>query len=80
METGLTVDGQFGNMTRLALKAVQYAVGVRDDGSFGPITRNAMSWRWIVSGTSSGGTFTLSGCSPLQQPLAYPVGGFTLLG
>lgn len=63
--TGLAVDGQFGNMTKNAVKAVQNFLHIGVDGSFGPITRNAMTWAW----TSGGGQGTFGSCSRLMQPL-----------
>jgi Putative peptidoglycan binding domain len=41
---GLTVDGDYGPLTKAAVEHAQSVVGVTVDGIYGPVTRNHIKW------------------------------------
>lgn len=43
-DTNITIDGDYGWGTTLAVKSVQRKVKVTDDGTYGPKTKNQMCW------------------------------------
>jgi peptidoglycan hydrolase-like protein with peptidoglycan-binding domain len=43
-EDKLKEDGQYGELTKAAVRVVQRKIGVARDGIYGPNTREKMSW------------------------------------
>jgi peptidoglycan hydrolase-like protein with peptidoglycan-binding domain len=45
--SGLTIDGNFGPLTRAALEAAQRREGITADGVYGPQTRDSLHWQEV---------------------------------